>query len=33
MEIIREIAPDNDNALNQLEKVLEYIQRSEAVHG
>jgi hypothetical protein len=32
MEIIREIAPDNDNALNQLKKVLEYIQQSEAAH-
>jgi hypothetical protein len=33
MEIIQEISPDNDNALNQLKKVLEYIQENEAAHG
>jgi hypothetical protein len=33
MEIIQEIAPNNNNALNQLKKVLEYIQQNEAAHG
>jgi hypothetical protein len=33
MEIIQEISSDNDNALNQLKKVLEYIQENEAAHG
>jgi hypothetical protein len=32
MEIIQEIAPDNDNAFNRLKKVLEYIQQNEAAH-
>jgi hypothetical protein len=33
IEIIQEIAPDNDNVLNQLKTVLKYIQQSEAAHG